>query len=333
MLKGLIAAGLGILIGFIGFNPVIGGVRFTFGISYLWDGIGFLPAVIGVFAIAQAIDLSVKGVPIAEKSQLIKGSLGEGIKSIFINKWVFLRSALTGIIIGIIPGVGGAVANWLAYGQVVQTSKEPESFGRGNILGVIAPEAANDAKDGGALIPTLALGVPGSAFCAVLLGAFLIHGVIPGPQLFNEHMPTVWAIIFSLVVSNVLTSVFGLASARYLTKITTIPSIFLAPIICVLGLLGAYSIRNDIVDTITAFFFGVVGYYLMKYKFPRVSLIIALILGYMAEKTFFQSVQIARGSFTIFFERPISLLLFTLAILSFIYPYIRNYRKRKKFDH
>jgi putative tricarboxylic transport membrane protein len=329
LLKGLIAAGLGVLISFIGFNRVIGGVRFTFGSSYLWDGIKLIPAVIGLFAIAQAIDLAVKGVPIAEKAQLVRGSVWEGIKSVPKNKWVFLRSSIIGTLIGVIPGVGGAVANWLAYGQAVQMSKEPESFGKGNIQGVIAPEAANDAKDGGALIPTLALGVPGSAYCAVLLGAFLVHGIIPGPTLFEQYLEVVWVIIFSLVISNILTSVVGVVLAKHLVKITTIPAVFLAPVVCILGLLGAFATRLNITDALVAFIFGVVGYFMMKYRFPRVSLLIALILGHMAEKTFFQSFQMARGSYAIFLTRPISLVLFAVAIVSFLYPYIRSYSRGK----
>ena len=330
LLKGFIAAGLGVLISFIGFNRVIGGVRFTFGSAYLWDGITLMPVVIGLFAIAQAIDLGVKGVPIAEKAQLIRGSVWEGIKSIFKHKWVFLRSSLTGTLIGIIPGVGGAVANWLAYGQAVQMSKEPESFGKGNIQGVIAPEAANDAKDGGALIPTLALGVPGSAYCAVLLGAFLVHGVIPGPTLFEQQMNIIWVIIFSLVVSNILTSVIGVVLARHLVKVTTIPAVFLAPIVFILSLLGAFSARLDITDALVAFIFGIIGYFMMKYRFPRVSLLIALILGYMAEKTFFQSLQLARGSYAIFVTRPMTVILFVVAIFSFLFPYVRSYAKRER---
>jgi putative tricarboxylic transport membrane protein len=243
---------------------------------------------------------------------------------------VFFRSCITGIVIGIIPGVGGAVANWLAYGQAVQMSKEPETFGKGNIQGVIAPEAANDAKDGGALIPTLALGVPGSAYCAVLLGAFLVHGIIPGPALFEQHMDIIWVIIFSLIASNILTSVVGVVLAKHLVKVTTIPSVYLACIVFVLSLLGAYSTRRDINDVFAAFIIGIIGYFMMKYKFPRVSILIALIIGIMAEKTFFQSLQIARGSYAIFFHRPITLLLFLLTVISLMFPYIRNLRKRKR---
>jgi putative tricarboxylic transport membrane protein len=332
LLKGLITAGLGVLISFIGFNRVIGGVRFTFGSDYLWDGIKLIPVVIGLFAIAQAIDLAVKGVPIADKTQLIKGSVWEGIKSVFKHKWVFLRSSVTGTLIGIIPGVGGAVANWLAYGQAVQMSKEPDTFGKGNIQGVIAPEAANDAKDGGALIPTLALGVPGSAYCAVLLGAFLVHGVIPGPTLFETQMEIIWVIIFSLIASNILTSVIGVALAKHLVKVTTIPSAFLVPIVCILSLLGAFSTRLEITDALVAFIFGIIGYFMMKYKFPRVSLLIALILGYMAEKTFFQSLQMSRGSYAVFFTRPLTLLLFATAIFSFSFPFFNSFRKRKALE-
>ncbi len=330
LLKGLITVGLGFLISFIGFNRVIGGVRFTFGSDYLWDGIQLIPAVIGLFAITQAIDLAVKGVPIADKSEVVKGSVWAGIKSIFQNKVVFFRSSITGVIIGIIPGVGGAVANWLAYGQAVQMSKEPETFGKGNIQGVIAPEAANDAKDGGALIPTLALGVPGSAFCAVLLGAFLVHGIIPGPALFEQHLDIIWVIIFSLIFSNILTSVVGVVLARHLVKVTTIPSAYLAPVVFVLSLLGAFSTRRDVTDALVALIIGVIGYFMMKYKFPRVSLLIALIIGIMAEKTFFQSIQIGRGSYTIFIHRPITLVLFLFTLVSLAYPYFMNYRRKRK---
>jgi len=330
LVKGLIAAGLGFLVSFIGFNRVLGGIRFTFGSSYLWDGIQLIPAVIGLFAVAQAIDLAVKQKGVSEKGHLYKGGIWEGIKSVFKEKWLFLRSSAIGTLIGIIPGVGGAVANWLAYGQAVHTAKDPEKFGKGDIRGVIAPEAANDAKDGGALIPTLALGIPGSAYCAVLLGAFLVHGIIPGPELFEQHMEVVWTIIFALVVSNILTSAVGIALGKQLVKITTVPGIILAPVVCILGLLGAFTVRLNVIDAFVALIFGIIGYFMTKYGFPKVSFLIALMLGYMAEKSFFQSLQMARGSYAIFITRPISLALFAIAIVSFLFPYIRSYLKRKK---
>jgi putative tricarboxylic transport membrane protein len=333
IINGFIAVGLGFLLGFVGYNQVVGGTRFTFGSAYLWDGIQLMPAVIGVFAITQAIDLAVKGMSITEKGQLFRGSVWQGVKSVFTHMWVFLRCSSMGSLIGLIPGVGGAVANYFAYGSVVQTSKEPETFGKGNILGVIAPEASNDAKDGGALIPTLALGVPGSAFCAVLLGAFLVHGIIPGPGLFENHMDVVWIIVLSLIVSNVLTSVIGVVIARQLIKVTTIPPIFLSPAVCILGLLGAYAIRSLITDVLVSIIFGVIGYYMMKYHYPRVSFLIALILAQLAEDNFWQSVQIARGSYTIFFTRPITVVIFIVLILSVLYPYFRSYRRRKTRDN
>jgi len=232
---------LGILVSFHGYVTVVGGTRFTWDTSYLWDGIPLLPVFIGLFAVAGGIELLLSGETVVRpedarrisRSHSWRGTLA-GIASIFRNFRVFLQSSVLGVLIGIIPGVGGAVSNMLSYGLAKQTSREPESFGEGNVAGVIASEAANDSKDGGALMPTLALGIPGSEVMAILLGAFVLHGIEPGRVMLVDHIDVVWTVILALLVSNVLTSVVGIGFARWLIRITVIPVRYYAPpIICI----------------------------------------------------------------------------------------------------
>jgi len=330
LVKGLIASGFGLILTFIGHNPVVGGARYTFGIRPLWDGIHLIPAIVGLFAIGECLSL------LAEKryrisSQEIKDPARQvlkGVLSIFIKWKVFLRSAIVGYIIGIIPGVGGAVANFVSYGQAMQASSEPETFGKGNIEGVIAPEAANDAKDGGALLPTLTLGIPGSAFCAVFLGAFVLHGITPGRELLTEHVYIIWIIILGLLISNILTSILGLAFIKQIVRIAWIPVNFIAPCIFIIALIGVYSIRMSFYDTLVAIIMAISGYLMRKYKYPRISVVLAIVLGPLAERSFHQSIQLGGGM--IFFSRPITIIVFIATIVSLLLPYIRKSQKEKR---
>ena len=326
VVNGLIAGAIGLSLAFVGFNPVTGGARFTFGLPYLTDGVQLMPAIIGLFAIGEMLHLLSRRQTIS--SSVVESGVGDsvfkGVRAVFENFGVFLRSSLIGVVVGAVPAAGGTVANFIAYVQAMKTSDNNENFGKGDIRGVIASEASNDAKDGGAIIPTIAFGIPGSAAWAVMLGAFLLHGINPGPQLMNEHMDVVFVIIFALFLSNILTSTVGIAISRQLSKITVIPIEILAPIIFLISLLGAYTIRLTMLDMVAALVFGVFGYLMMKYGLSRIALIIGLVLGPIAERAFHQSLMISRGSYEIFYTRPMTLAIFSLLVLTLTYPLLKR---------
>jgi len=326
LIKGLVAAGFGFLLACVGFDPVTGDFRYTLGMMYLWDGIKFIPVIIGLFALAELIDLSIKGGTIAPKEKFeMGGSVLEGIKDVFRYGFCFLRSAVVGTIIGVIPGAGGAVANWVAYGQAVATSKHPEKFGTGIPEGIIAPEAANDAKDGGALVPTLAFGVPGSEVWAIMLGAFMLHGLDPGPALLAKHLDFALLLLFLLVFSNLFASAFGLVATNWLAKITIVRISLLAPIVFVIALVGAFSLNNQIGDVVVALIFGFAGYWMKKFNYSRAALILALVLGEIIETNFWLSFQTFGYHFIL---RPITLGFLAVTIYALSLPFLQARREK-----
>jgi TctA family transporter len=321
--KGVVAACLGLSLSTIGYDPVTGSVRYTFGTDYLWDGIRLVPAFIGLFCISEALDLFLRRGKIAEKSYNRKiGGVMQGVKSVFKNFGLFLRCSIIGCIVGIIPGVGGAVTNFLAYGHAVQSSKNPESFGNGDVRGVIAPEAANDSKDGGALVPTLLFGIPGSLEMAVFLGALIVMGLEPGPRMMMENPQIILVLIYTLVLGNILVAVLGIFGARVLVKITYVPVTLLAPVIFMLGLMGAYLTNGMLGDVVLSLVFGVLAFAMKRFGFSRIAVVIALVLGKLAQKTFHQTLMLwgIKG----FFIRPLSLILFILTVGMLLLPYLRE---------
>jgi putative tricarboxylic transport membrane protein len=323
--KGLISGFLGMMITFIGFDSVTGEMRYVYGTDYLWDGIPLIPAIIGLFAIAEAIKLASKGGSIAGDEIEAAGSVLKGVRSVFQNWRVFLQSSILGVLIGMIPGAGGGVANFLSYIFAVQTSKDNSEFGNGDPRGVIASEASNDSKDGGSLLPTLVLGIPGSATTAVLLGAFILHGLQPGLNMLQENLNVTLILIISLALANVITSTIGLLTTNYLVKITRVPGNILTPMIFVIGIAGAFAIRNNFMDVLLATLFGVVAFGMIVYDFPRVPLVLGLILTPIAEKRFFIALDASSSGFIIFFTRPIALFFVFLIVLSLTLPLVRRY--------
>jgi putative tricarboxylic transport membrane protein len=324
LVRGLITAGFGLLLAFVGYDDVSGGVRFTAGIDYLWDGIQLVPVLIGLFAIAEMINLSVKGGKVANVEALPINGVGQGITETLRNYPTLIRGSLIGTIIGAVPGVGGTVASFLAYSVARQVSKEPETFGKGNIIGVIAPEAANNAKDGGSLIPTLAFGIPGSAEMAIFLGVLVLHGLTPGPMLLLRHESTIFSLILALLASCVLASLVGIACARYLSRLTLVSVHILVPTVISVAFVGAYALHRSLGDVVMAAIFGVVGYLMIHFKWPRISLVIALVLGGLAERSFHQAMSISQGDPGIFLSRTVSVVLAICIPLALIAPYTRT---------
>jgi TctA family transporter len=327
IVKGLIAGGLGLLVSFIGLDYITGAARYTFGYLELWDGINFVPVAIGLFAIAQMIDLYIKGGSIAERtSNIDQSTVREGIKYTFSKPGLLLRSSVLGTIIGMIPGVGGTVANILAYGHAMQTSKEPDKFSKGNPEGIVGPEAANNAKEGGALIPTLAFGIPGSQGMAILLGAFIMIGIVPGPEMVTKHLDIVFMLVFIVVIGNIFATGIGLISANKLQKLTVIPGKQLVPIILAICLIGSFVTNRRFSDVIVALIFAILGYFMKKYGYSRAAFIIALVLGTLFERYYHITVRLY-GSFFIF-KRPISLILLILVIISITIPFVQSKKSK-----
>jgi putative tricarboxylic transport membrane protein len=324
-LRGLISGAVGLMMAYVGYDSVSGGIRYTLGIDYLWDGIPLVPSLIGLFAIAEMIKLSVIGGTVVRTKEFGERIVGvrDGITATFRNWPTVLRGSMLGALIGAIPGVGGTVASFLAYSVTVQVSKHPDRFGKGEIQGVIGPESAINAKDGGALIPTLAFGIPGSAEMAVFLGMLVLHGLEPGPLLLIEHQAEIFSLIVALTISCVFATILGLSVTRWLSLITLVDVHILVPAVVSVSLVGAYAVNNKIGDVIIAAVMGLLGYQMIKYNFPRVTMVIALVLGNLAERSFHQAMQLSDGYWTVFFTRPISAILLVLILISLTIPAMR----------
>lgn len=332
LMNGLAAGGLGILLALFGYDPITGNVRWNFldllnlgiGEGYLYDGIKIVPAVIGIFAIAEVMHLTATERTSIADQQAFKASGGaiDGVREVFRHPSLFIRSAIIGTLVGMIPGVGGTVANFLAYLNATQTKDHPERFGTGDPRGVIASEAANDAKDGGALLPALAFGIPGSATTALILGALTLHGIAPGPNIITEELDVVFTLLIALLISNVLTSLIGISLADQISKVTTIPTTYIVPLVLVISLAGAYVVNESLGDVTVAVILGLVGFFMILYNYSRIALIIGLILGQVAEITFHQSIRAYDAGVLVFFTRPISLLFFLALVATLLYPVV-----------
>lgn len=334
LLRGLIAACVGLFIGFVGYDDIGGTARYTGGIEHLWDGLSIVPVLIGLFAIAEMINLFVAGGPIAKKSsdpELRVVGTKEGVKSVFANPRALLSGSAIGSVIGVVPGVGGTVASFLSYSFTAQTSKNNASFGAGDIRGVIAPEAANNAKDGGSLIPTLAFGIPGSAEMALFLGVLILHGIDPGPMLLIERESTVFLLILTLLLATLFSGGLILIAARYLARIAHVDSAVLIPCVITVSLVGAYALHHSIGDVFVAAFFGVLGYVMIRSDYPRITLVIAFVLSGLMETNFILSMMMFRGDWQRFFFDGTTLFLFSLTLLALLIPTVQYFNKRRQW--
>jgi putative tricarboxylic transport membrane protein len=318
IVRGLVAAGLGLMISMVGYDQVNGGVRYTFGLQYLWDGIHLVPALIGLFAGAEMINLWVKGEVVAQMPHNVHITRTlDGLLETFRQWRTVLRGSLIGTVVGAIPGVGGTVAAFLSYSMTVQVSKDPDSFGKGNIQGVIAPEAAINAKDASALIPTLAFGIPGSAALAVFLGILVLHGLQPGPLILTQNQTEIYGLVWALTASCILASLIGLFIVRWLSLVTLVPSTTLVPIVLSIALVGSWAVDQTIENTILSVVFALLGYAMLRLDYPRLPIVISLVLGGGIERNFHQSLAMSNGTWAIFVLRPVcvGLVLWILAAL------------------
>ncbi|MDZ7841248.1 MAG: tripartite tricarboxylate transporter permease [Gammaproteobacteria bacterium] len=326
--KGLAMAGIGCLLAFVGLDPHTAEPRYTFDTLFLQDGLKLVPVFIGIFALAESLELAIgSSVSISGRTRIaeLKGSLFEGVASVFRHFGVFLRCSILGTLIGMIPGIGGTVASFAAYGHAAAHSKDG-TFGRGDVRGVIAPEAANDAKDGGAFVPTLAFGIPGGSGTAMLLTVLTLHGIAPGRDMLTTHADLMFVLIWSLFLSNWITSLLGMACVTPLARVTLLPTQRLVPFIVVIGALAAYLYRQQMLDVVVAFIFGIVGFLLKRYDWPRIPFVIALILTPLFENYLNLTMQLQAIGRIDFWSRPGVLLLVVLTVVSLLSPHVRKRR-------
>ncbi|WP_422484964.1 tripartite tricarboxylate transporter permease [Gudongella sp. DL1XJH-153] len=324
MVKGLSAGVFGLMVGTIGVDIMTGFPRFTFGFTSLEGGISLVPAMIGLFSLSQVM---IQVESMFDKDDKVIGDLrGRVIPTMAEFKKLIptiTRSSIIGVMVGILPGAGGDIASWVGYNEAKRFSKNPQDYGKGSLEGIAASESANNAVTGGALIPLLTLGIPGSATTAVLLGGLLIQGLQPGHELFTLHAGITYSIIIGFMIANVLMGIVGLLAAKYVVYVTKIPSGVLSPIIVVLSVVGSFAINNNTFDIYVMVLFGLIGYFMRKTGFATAPVVLGMILGPMAEAGFRRSLIMSRGDmFGYYFSRPLSVLLIVLILLSFLSPIV-----------
>jgi len=333
MRRGIIAGCLGLMLSFFGQDLITGQSRFDFGILALEDGLHFIVGLVGMFAASQAIKLAERKGTISQTGKVTGGGVREGVWLTFKYPVTLLRSSIIGTIVGALPGAGLSVANFLSYMAAIRASKDPDSFGKGNPEGVVACEASNNAVSGGSLIPTLTIGIPGNATTAAFLGGLLVHGLRPGLDLFTTNAAVTYSFFIGLMLANVCFFILGVVGTNWFAKITVVRNELLVPMILILSMVGCFALSNKYADIIICLIFGLLGYFFQKYGFPVIAVVLGMILGPIGERGFHQSLLMSKGSYLIFFTRPISLTLFVLTLLvlfvQLFKPYREGYKKRK----
>lgn len=327
--RGLLGVLFGLFLATIGMDSLTGTARFTFDIQKLMSGMGLIPILIGLFAISEVLRKSGEDHTIKQKFQKVKTKIFE-LSIIKRISPTVARSSVLGVLIGILPGVGATTASMLSYSEAVRWSKNPKEFGTGIPEGVAAPESANNAAAMGAMIPLLALGIPGSATTAVILGAFVLHGLQPGPMLFTTSPDLVYSILVGLLIVNLSILVFAKPFIEIFSHFMKVPYAVMGPFILVLCIIGTFAVRTSIFDVWVMFGFGIIGFFLEKIKFPLATIILGVVLGPIAELEFRRSLTMAGGDFLVFFTRPISAILLSLAIIALVAPFLTKIMTSKR---
>ena len=329
MVKALMMAGIGILLGSIGLDIITGMTRFTFEIPELLDGVGLAPLAMGLFGISEILLNVEREIKHTLITTSVKGLLptlkdwGQSIFSIF-------RGTGIGFALGLLPGGGAFIASFASYAVEKRVSKHPEKFGKGAIEGVAAPESANNAASTGAFVPLLTLGVPGNATMAMLLGALMIHGITPGPMLVKDHPDLFWGVISSMYVGNIMLLVLNLPLIGLWVRVLRVPYALLFPIILFVCIIGSYVLNNSTVDVAFLLLFGVVGYLMRKFDYEAAPMVLAFVLSPLLENALRKSLIISGGSFMIFLDHPISVSCLTVAALLMVTAFISSLRNKPK---
>lgn len=326
--KALIMTVFGLLLATIGMDNVSGVARFTFDMPELYSGLEFLTIAVGVFALGEVfktiLERDANEGEIAKISRILptKEDLKESAGPI-------IRGSLVGFFKGIVPGSGATLASFLAYLLEKKISKNPEKFGKGAIAGVAAPESANNAASGGAMIPLLTLGIPGTGTTAVLMGALIMYNVQPGPLLFDEHPTIAWGLIASMFIGNLMLLILNMPLVKVFAKLIETPPKYLIPMIVAISIFGVYAVRVSVFDLVLLLICGVVGYFLAKNDFPMAPLVLGLVLGPMIENNLRRALTTSNGDFSIFIEKPVSLVFLIIAVLWISVPLIMKMRGKK----
>ncbi len=318
--KGLAAAALGLFISSIGLAEIIAVPRYAFNSLYLMDGIPLIPAVLGLFAIPELLDLAVRDRSISYVTQEEagpEGSLMAGVRDAFEHRWLAFRCSVMGTYIGLLPGLGASIVDWIAYGYAVQTAKDSSRFGKGDIRGVIAPEAANNAIKGGALIPTVAFGIPGSLGTAIVMGALIMQGLRPGPNMLNENLDVTFSLVWMLVIANVVAACLLMFWVKQVAKIAFLPGHLIVPAVVSFVFLGAWLAGGTIGDWVVCLTLGCIGLAMKRGGWPRPPLVLALILGSILENSYQISVQ-AHGGVSWLYQRPIVLVIMAVIVVTIV---------------
>jgi len=326
--KGIASAAMGLILATVGLDIIYGTERFVFGETELMAGLNFIPVLIGLFALPEIINQFAK----KYERRAVAGSLGAGHATFAEFRKCFksiLRGSIIGVILGAIPGIGGSPSAFLSYSEAKRTSKNRDNFGKGEIEGVAAAEAGNNGVAGATMIPLLALGVPGDVITAVILGAFMIHGLRPGPVMFEQNLSLIYALFMGIMLSSIYLFVIGKLSIRLISRIADIPNTLLYPAVLVLCIYGGYAINNNLFDILVMFVVGILGFAMLRLDIPAAPFLIAFILGPLLEDNFRQALLMSEGSGTIFFRNGICLVFWALTALS-IFLLVRNHIRARR---
>jgi TctA family transporter len=329
LIKGLLAGGIGLMLAAIGVDPQTGSLRYTFGSLYLWDRLDLVPVVVGLFAIPEIVDLSVRGTSIAGgKTGKITGVM-DGVRDAFRHIGLVVRCSLIGVYFGVLPVLGANVAQWISYAHAVQGLKDKSRAGKGAIEGLLGPACANNSTRGGDLIPTIAFGIPGSGAMALLLGAMLIVGLNPGPEMLKSRLDVTFAMVWVLIIANLIVAGICFMFLNHLASLTFIRGSLLIPFLLFLVFIGSFTANNDINDIITTVIFGVIGYFMVKFGWPRPPLILGLTLGKIAENYLWISTAAYGAKWLMF---PTVLVLIAITIFTIAYPTIKERMGKAKYE-
>ncbi|MEK4564021.1 tripartite tricarboxylate transporter permease [Alkalihalobacillus sp. FSL R5-0424] len=331
-IKALISAVLGFMVIMIGIDGQTGTNRFTFGSMNLLDGIDFLVIALGLFAIAEVCFLILNRREKTSNNMKKIGSLKLSKDDWKEMSGPMTRQSFLGFILGVLPGAGATISSFIAYITEKRIAKKPEEFGKGSIKGLAAPETANNAATSGAFVPLLSLGIPGSGTTAVMLGAFLVLGVQPGPMLMTEVPDVFWGVIASMYIGNIFLLILNLPLIPYFAKVLLIPRPLLISLVIIFSLIGVYAVSFSTFDLYLLVIFGIIGYFMRVFAFPAAPFILAFILGGMMEQSLRQSLTISDGDWLIFLQSPITISMLALALVALVFPYFQNWRRKKKLN-
>ena len=326
----LISMFAGLLIATVGVDDTYGAHRFTFGVPLLSDGIDYLIVMVGAFGLGEVfvrMEQRFRSMPLMQSVDKVSTRL-PSLREVAAVKGTYARGTLLGILIGLVPGAGATVASFLSYGIEAQYGRRKSEMGTGIAEGIVAPQSAATASVGGAMIPLMTMGIPGSGATAIILGAFLLHGLQPGPGVFETSREIVYAVFASIFVAVVGMCVIGYFAARYLVRVLELPEVIVSAYVVMCCILGAFAARNNITDVWLMVVFGVVGYLCERFRFPIAPMVLGVILGPLAETNFMTTMISFGNDWTVFFTRPISGTIMVVALLTIVYPIFRQYRKR-----